>query len=163
MLFKIPLAREAKFALRLHATQSPPLSGEAKATFNSLIFSAKSIHIEDVDTNVGYVCDPIVSQSADGDNIAPGWQARWRPRHAFRFPPRDSKRVGKFAAYAGARREALDMYPRERRKPTDAAKSPARFERNAWRICAANSTLPSYHQQICLTPGQKSRAKQGCN
>ncbi|MCX6993968.1 MAG: hypothetical protein NT011_12615 [Kiritimatiellaeota bacterium] len=40
--------------------------------------------------------------------------------------------AGKFAANIGARREALDMYPRERRKPTDAAKLPARFERNAW-------------------------------
>ncbi len=48
---------------------------EAKATFNSLVFSAKSIHIEDVDTNVGYVCDPIVSKSTGGDNIATGWQA----------------------------------------------------------------------------------------
>ena len=64
----------------------------------------------------------------------PGPWARWRPRHAFRFPPRDSKRVGKFAANAGARRKALDMYPRERRKPADAAKSPARFERNARRM-----------------------------
>jgi hypothetical protein len=67
-----------------------------------------------------------------GIDIAPGLRARWRPRHAFRFPLlRDSKRVGKFAADADARREALDMYPRKRRKPTDAAKSPARFERNA--------------------------------
>jgi len=81
-----------------------------------------------------------------GVDIAPDWQARWRPRHALRFPPRDSKRVGKFAVYAGARREALDMYPRKRRKPTDAAKSPVRFERNAWRICPANRTLPSYHK-----------------
>ena len=49
---------------------------------------------------------------------------------------------------------ALDMYPRERRKPADAAKSPARFERNAWRICPANRTLPSYHQR-------KSRSRNG--
>ncbi len=71
-------------------------------------------------------------------DIAPGWQARWRPCRAFRLPHRDSKRSGKFTVDAGARREALDMYPRERWKPTDAAKSPARFERNAWRICPAN-------------------------
>ena len=66
------------------------------------------------------------------DNIAPGLQARWCLRRAFRCPLlRAAKRVGKFAADAGAWREALDMYPRERRKPTDAVKSQARFERNA--------------------------------
>ena len=79
-------------------------------------------------------------------------RARWHPRHAFRFPHRDSKRAGKFAVDAGARREALDMYPRACRKPTDTVKSPARFERNAWRIFPANGTLPSYHQRICPAP-----------
>ena len=86
-------------------------------------------------------------------HIAPGLLARWRPRCAFRFPFRDSKRIGKFVVDAGARHEALDMYPRECWKPTDAAKSPDRFGRNARRICPANVTLPRYHQLICLTPG----------
>jgi len=98
-------------------------------------------------------------------NIAPGWQARWRPRRAFRFPVfRDSKRVGKFAVDAGARREALDMYPRERRtcppklrlerrrKPADAAKSPARFERNAWRICPAMEPCSVITNKFVLHP-----------
>src|SRR5450759_514088 len=94
-----------------------------------------------------------------GKNIVPDYQARWRLRHAFRFPLlRDSKRVSKFAVDVGARREALDMYPRERRKPTDAAKSQALFERNAWRVCPANKTLPSYHQKTCLTPIRKDHA-----
>ncbi len=98
------------------------------------------------ETHAGHVQD--WDGNHPGLDIAPGLRARWRLRHAFRFPPRDSKRVGKFAVDASARREALDMYPRERRKPTDAAKSPARFERNAWRICTANSTLPSYTKKF---------------
>ena len=77
-------------------------------------------------------------EQIQGENIALGCQARWRLRHAFRFPLRDSKRIGKFAADVGARREALDMYPRERRKQADTAKSPTLFERNARRICAVN-------------------------
>ncbi|MCG2659670.1 MAG: hypothetical protein L6437_05435 [Kiritimatiellae bacterium] len=81
----------------------------------------------------------MIRQLHDGNNIAPGLQARWRLRRAFRCPLlRASKRVDKFAADAGARRAALDMYPRKRRKPADTAKSPARFERNARRICPAN-------------------------
>jgi len=87
--------------------------------------------------------------------IAPSLPARWRPRRAFRFPPRDSKRIGKFVVAAGARREALDMYPRKRRKPTDTAKSPNRFERNARRICPTNILLPSHHPEICPTPERR--------
>jgi len=71
----------------------------------------------------------IQGKQLSGDNIAPGSQARLRLRHAFRCPPWDSKRVGKFAVYAGAQREALDMYPRERRKPIDAEKSRTRFRK----------------------------------
>jgi len=54
---------------------------------------------------------------------------------------RDSKRIGKFAVDVGAWREALDMYPRERRKPANAAKSPARFERNARRMASTNQPI----------------------
>ena len=93
-----------------------------------------------------------IFQTNSGENIAPDCQARWRPRHAFRLPPRDSKRVGKFTADAGARREALDMYPRERRKQADTAKSPTLFERNAWRICTVNGTMPVNTKEFVLHP-----------
>jgi len=83
-------------------------------------------------------------------NIAHGCQARCSLRRAFRFPLRDSKRIGKFAADVGARREALDMYPREHRKPADEAKSPTIFERNAWRICPVNGNMPVDTKEFVL-------------
>jgi len=47
---------------------------------------------------------------------------------------------------------ALDMYPRERRKQTDAAKSPALFERNAWHIRTVNGTMPVKTKDLSYTP-----------
>jgi len=78
-----------------------------------------------------------------------------------RFPLRDSKRIGKFAADVGARREALDMYPRERRKQADAAKSPTLFERNAWHICPVNGTMPVKTKEFVLL-GRSMPASGGC-
>jgi len=51
----------------------------------------------------------------------------------------------------GARREVLDMYPRERRKPSDAPKSAEKIERNARRM--AVPTNPEKTNEFCLTPG----------
>jgi len=40
----------------------------------------------------------------------------------------------------------------KRRKPTDAVKSPALFERNAWRICPVNGTMLVSTKKLSYTP-----------
>jgi len=54
---------------------------------------------------------------------------------------RDSKRIGKFAADAGARREALDMYPRERRQAGRCGKITGPFRKK----CAAHLSRQRDH------------------
>ena len=48
LAFANPPPAETKFATRLHAAQLPSLEGEAKATFNLIIFVVKSVHVNDV-------------------------------------------------------------------------------------------------------------------
>lgn len=64
--------------------------------------------------------------------------------------------LDKFGADGGAPRAALDMYPRQRGKPTDALKSPENIERNA-RHMAPLTNPEKTSEEVCLTPVLPSR------